>query len=60
MAIERFNEIQVEMNAMLERLKAAKDPTKMRDILLALRVLIAEIDTLAVKSIKELPGSDRS
>ena len=44
---QRFDEIQAEMNATLEKLKVAKGPADRRPLLIALRKLIAEFDQLA-------------
>ena len=44
---QRFDEIQAEMNAALEKLKLAKDPADSWPLLIALRKLIAELDKLA-------------
>ena len=46
----RFDEIQAEMNATLEKLKLAKGPADRRTLLVALRKLIAEFDKLASES----------
>ena len=44
---QRFDEIQAEMNATLEKLKLAKGPADRWPFLIALRKLIAELDKLA-------------
>jgi hypothetical protein len=56
MATQRSNEIQEEINAVLEKLKVAKDPAERRNLLLAGKLLIAEFDVLTAK--QEMPESE--
>jgi hypothetical protein len=44
---QRFDEIQAEMNATLEKLKLPKGPADRWPLSIALRKLIAELDKLA-------------
>jgi hypothetical protein len=60
MASERLNKIHAEINAALEKLEVTKDPIERRKRLLALRILIADLDKLAAKSIGQLPRCEHS
>jgi hypothetical protein len=44
MACQRFNEIQAQIIALLEKLKTAADYRERRELLIDLRSLIAELD----------------
>jgi hypothetical protein len=57
MDTERFNQIQHEISAILEELKVCSDPVERHDLLLALRLLIAEIERLSADSINKLQGN---
>ena len=54
MSNECFNKVQAEINFKMEKLKATKDPVLRRDLLVALRPLLTELDKLAAQSINEL------
>ena len=56
MASARFNEICAEIEATREKLQVTQDPIQKRKLLLALRVVIADLDHLAAATIKDLPG----
>jgi hypothetical protein len=46
MANDQFNKIQAELNAALDKLKTTRDPTKRRELPVAVRMLIAALEKL--------------
>ena len=54
MSNEHFKRVQDEINLKMEKLSATKDPILRRDLLVALRPLLSELDKLAAQSINEL------
>lgn len=54
MSNEHFKKVQDEINLKMEKLSATKDPVLRRDLLVALRPLLTELDKLAAQSINEL------
>jgi len=56
MSNEHFKRVQDEITLKMEKLSATKDPVLRRDLLVALRPLLSELDRLAAQSINELLG----
>jgi hypothetical protein len=59
MSNEHFKKVQDEINLKMEKLSATKDPVLRRDLLVALRPLLSELDELAAQSINELLEGER-
>ena len=53
MSNEDFKKVQEEIPLKMEKLNETNDPVLRRDLLLALRPLLNELDKLAAQSIKE-------
>ena len=54
MDIKRFDEIWREVNAILEKLRACSDLAERHDFVLALKLRVAEIESLSADSINKL------
>jgi hypothetical protein len=59
MSNEHFKKVQDEINLKMEKLSATKDPVLRRDLLVALRPLLTELEKLAAQSINELLEGER-
>jgi hypothetical protein len=59
MSNEHFKRVQDEITLKMEKLSATKDPVLRRDLLVALRPLLNELDKLAAQSISELLEGER-